>query len=88
MFMLHDTVKLLLMMLSSRLFNSISRDLIDKSIVLPTEARVQLGFAVEPEEGDEAPIAFPKPKGEGERIVERTVRGVVEQLSERQARGE
>jgi hypothetical protein len=63
-------------------------DLVDKGIILPTEARVQLGFPLEPEERAGVPISFPKPKGEGQRIVEKTVRGVVEQLSERQARGD
>jgi hypothetical protein len=61
-------------------------DLVDKGILTPSEARLELGYSEEPENGGMMPL--PRPKSETNRIVEKTVRGVVEQLSERQARGE
>jgi len=62
-------------------------DLVDKGIITRTEARTQLGYPPEPEE-EGIPQLLPKPKSESQKIVEETVRGVVEQLSEKQARGE
>ena len=62
-------------------------DLVDKGIITRTEARTQLGYPPEPEE-EGIPQLLPKPKSESQKIVEKTVRGVVEQLSEKQARGE
>jgi hypothetical protein len=63
-------------------------DLVEKGIITPTEARTQLGFPPEFPEETGSSIAFPKPKSEGQKIVEKTVKGIVEQLSEKQARGE
>ena len=62
-------------------------DLVQNGIITVAEARMQLGYPAEPEEQG-IPQLLPKPKSEGEKIVEKTVRGVVEKLSEKQARGE
>jgi hypothetical protein len=51
-------------------------DLVDKNIILPSEARAELGYP--PEEGTGTIIS--RPKSEGDKIVEKTVRGVVEHL--------
>jgi len=57
-------------------------DLVEKGIIIPGEARMQLGF---PEEYPETPMQpFPKPKDEGKKILQKTVTGVVEELSRRQ----
>jgi hypothetical protein len=57
-------------------------DLVDKGIIMPTEARLELGFPEEPENGGMMPL--PRPKNESRKIVEKTVSGVVEELSRRQ----
>ena len=62
-------------------------NLVDKGIITLREARVQLGFPEQPKEQD-TPLLASKPKSEGQKIVEQTVKGVMEQLNERQARGE
>ena len=62
-------------------------DLVQNSIITVAEARMQLGYPAEPEDQG-IPQLLPKPKSEGERIVEKTVRGVMEQLSDRQERGD
>ena len=62
-------------------------DLVQNGIITVAEARTQLGYPAEPEDQGISQL-MPKPKSEGEKIVEKTVRGVVEQLSEKQARGE
>ena len=62
-------------------------NLVDKGIITLGEARIQLGFPAQPKEQD-TPLLTPKPKSEGQKIVEQTVKGVMEQLNERQARGE
>jgi len=60
-------------------------DLLEKGVITWSEARTQLGY---PEASEEEPQPLPKPKSEGSKIVEKTVRGVVEKLSERQERGQ
>ena len=62
-------------------------NLVDKGIITLAEARIQLGFPAQPKEQD-TPLLTPKPKSESQKIVEQTVKGVMEQLNERQARGE
>jgi hypothetical protein len=60
-------------------------DLVEKGIIMPSEARMQLGFPEEyPEAEGKGPIPqmLPKPKSESSKIVEKTVRGVVEQLKQ------
>jgi hypothetical protein len=64
-------------------------DLVEKGIIMPSEARMQLGFPEEyPEAEGEGPIPqmLPKPKSESSKIVEKTVRGVVEGLNREQER--
>jgi hypothetical protein len=64
-------------------------DLVEKGIITPTEARTQLGYPPELQEGSETHVQpFPRPRGEGESIVRRTVKGVVEELQKRQERSE
>jgi hypothetical protein len=57
--------------------------LVQNGILTVAEARMQLGYPAEPEEQG-IPQLMPKPKGEAEKIVQKTVRGVVEELSRRQ----
>jgi hypothetical protein len=57
-------------------------DLVDKGIITLSEARLELGYPEEPENGGMMPL--PRPKNESSKIVEKTVSGVVEELSRRQ----
>jgi hypothetical protein len=60
-------------------------DLVQNGIITIAEARTQLGYPAEPEEQG-IPQLIPKPKSDSEKIVQKTVRGVVEQLSKTQGR--
>jgi hypothetical protein len=62
-------------------------DLVQNGIITVAEARMQLGYPAQPEDQGIRQL-MPKPKSEGKKIVEQTVKGVMEQLNERQARGE
>jgi hypothetical protein len=62
-------------------------DLVQNGIITVAEARMQLGYPAEPEDQG-LPQLLPKPKSEGEKIVQKTVKGVMEQLNEKEARGE
>ncbi len=62
-------------------------DLVQNGIVTVAEARMQLGYPAEPD-GEVLPQILPKPKSEGEKIVQKTVKGVMEQLNEKQQRGD
>jgi hypothetical protein len=62
-------------------------DLVQNSIITVQEARMQLGYPAEPEDQG-LPQLLPKPKSQSEEIVQRTVKGVVDQLGEKQSRGE
>lgn len=62
-------------------------DLVQNGIITVQEARMQLGYPAEPED-EGLPQLLPKPKSQSEEIVQRTVKGVVEQLGEKQERGE
>ena len=55
-------------------------DLVQNGIITVEEARMQLGYPAEPE-NQGMPQLMPKPKSEGDKIVQKTVQGVVEQLS-------
>jgi hypothetical protein len=57
-------------------------DLVDKGILTPSEARLELGYPEEPEDGGMMPL--PQRKNERRKIVEKTVSGIVEELSRRQ----
>ena len=59
-------------------------DLVQNGIISVAEARMQLGYPAQPQRPN--PQTAPKPKSESQKIVEKTVRGVVEQLGEAQAR--
>ena len=59
-------------------------DLVQNGIISVAEARMQLGYPAQPQRQN--PQTAPKPKSESQKIVEKTVHGVVEQLGEAQAR--
>lgn len=62
-------------------------DLVQNGIIAITEARMQLGYPAEPEDQG-IPQLLPKPRSESDKIVEKTVRGVVEKLSKSQTRND
>jgi hypothetical protein len=55
-------------------------DLVQNGIITVEEARTQLGYPAEPE-NQGMPQILPKPKSESDKIVQKTVQGVVDQLS-------
>ncbi len=55
-------------------------DLVQNGIITVSEARMQLGYPAQPEDRG-VPLLVPKPKSEGQKIAEQTVKGVVEQLT-------
>ncbi len=62
-------------------------DLVQNGIISIAEARMQLGYPAEPKDQG-LPTLKPKPKSEGQKIVEQTVKGVMEQINQGQERGE
>jgi len=62
-------------------------DLVQNGIITITEARMQLGYPAQPEDQG-IPQLLPKQKSESEKTIQKTVKGVIDQLNENQTRGE